>query len=215
MLSPPGSANAARSPRRPRVLRVKALAPPGELLMGARWPGLLAAALLGAAAVASAATDYSWQLPRGFPEPAVPADNPMSAAKVALGARLFADTRLSATGRYSCQSCHSPERAFTDGLTRSRGARGETVALNAPTLLNVAYQASLGWKDAGIRTLEQQMRGPMFNEHPAELGLAGREPAVEASLASDAELVRGFRAAFPEDPAISMDNVIRAIAAYE
>src|SRR6267143_3127624 len=33
--------------------------------------------------------DYVWRLPRGFPTPAVPADNPMSEAKVALGQRLF------------------------------------------------------------------------------------------------------------------------------
>lgn len=190
--------------------------------MSARWrrklaTTLLAATLVGVAAVAAAATgsEYTWNLPRGFPEPAVPADNPMSKAKVALGARLFADKRLSVTGDYSCQSCHAPDRAFTDGLPLSRGATGATVPLNAPTLLNVAYEASFGWKDAGIRTLEQQMHGPMFNEHPPELGLAGRERAVEAALARDAELVRAFRAAFPDDPAVSIGNVIRAIAAYE
>ena len=110
-----------------------------------------------------------------FPQPAVPADNPMSDAKVALGARLFADPRLSVNGSYSCQSCHAPERAFTDGRARSRGVTGAELALNAPTLLNAAYNASLGWNDAGILTLEQQMRGPLFNQHPPELGLAGRE----------------------------------------
>jgi len=181
----------------------------------AGWPVLLAAVLLGMAAAALGATDYAWELPRGFPEPAVPADNPMSVAKVALGARLFSDPRLSVTGRYSCQSCHSPDRAFTDGLPRSRGATGETVPLNAPTLLNVAYQPSLGWQDTGVRTLEQQMRGPMFNEHPPELGLAGREGAVEAALAADPGMTRAFAEAFPDQPAVSMANVIRSIAAYE
>src|SRR5262252_4764043 len=86
----------------------------------------LAAVLLGTAAMSFAAQEtsaaFTWRLPRGFPEPAVPADNPMNDAKVALGARLFADTRLSSTGQYSCQSCHSPPRSFTDGLARSRGA---------------------------------------------------------------------------------------------
>ncbi len=105
----------------------------------------------------------------------MPADNPMSAAKVALGEVLFADPRLSITGQHSCQSCHSPARAFTDGLPRSRGATGEALPLNAPTLFNVAYNASLGWRDPNVRTLEQQMRGPLFNDHPRELGLAGRE----------------------------------------
>jgi cytochrome c peroxidase len=162
------------------------------------------------------AEEFRWQLPAGFPEPAVPADNPMSAAKVDLGAKLFADPRLSITGQHSCQSCHSPERAFTDGLPRSRGASGEDLPLNAPTLLNAAYNSSLGWRDANLRTLEQQMRGPLFNEHPRELGLAGRELFVERALLADGTMVRAFGAAFPGvDQPINMDNVIRAIAAYE
>jgi cytochrome c peroxidase len=168
------------------------------------------------ATAAAAGTPYAWQLPRGFPEPAVPADNPMNAAKVALGARLFADPRLSATGEYSCQSCHAPQRAFTDGRTVSIGATGEPLPLNAPTLLNAAYNPSLGWKDAGVHTLEQQMRGPLFNQHPQELGLAGREASVEQALGGDFALAREFAAAFPESGrAVTMDNVIRAIAAYE
>jgi cytochrome c peroxidase len=159
---------------------------------------------------------YTWQLPRGFPEPAVPADNPMNEAKVALGAKLFADPRLSVTGEFSCQSCHVPGRAFTDGRARSRGATGESVALNAPTLLNVAYNASFGWNDAGVHSLEQQMRGPLFNQHPPELGLSGREALVEKELAADPVVAPAFEAAFPgERQPVSMDNVIRAIAAYE
>jgi cytochrome c peroxidase len=177
---------------------------------------VLLAGLAACLGVAGHAGEFAWTLPRGFPVPAVPADNPMNEAKVALGARLFADPRLSSTGRYSCQSCHAPERAFTDGLARSRGAQGAELPLSAPTILNTAYSPALGWKDTGVRTLEEQMRGPLFNEHPAELGLAGRERQVEATLAADADMRRDFGAAFPgESPALTMDNVIRAIAAFE
>lgn len=190
--------------------------------MGARSMNLgrAAAIAIAAAVVAMAASaraaDFQWQLPAGFPEPAVPLDNPMSAAKVELGAKLFADPRLSITGQHSCQSCHAPERAFTDGLARSHGATGETLSLNAPTLLNVAYNASLGWRDSKVRTLEQQMHGPMFNKDPLELGLAGREGLVEKALLADPELTRAFSVAFPGmDEPVTMDNVIRAIAAYE
>ena len=175
------------------------------------------AALLALVSFARAGVDeFSWKLPAGFPEPAVPADNPMSVAKVALGEILFSDPRLSITGQYSCQSCHSPARAFTDGLPLARGAMGEPLPLNAPTLFNVAYNASLGWRDPNLRTLEQQMRGPLFNEHPRELGLAGRERELEHELAADPELSRSFSAAFPGVAApVTLDNVIRAIAAYE
>ena len=159
--------------------------------------------------------EFSWRLPPGFAEPAVPADNPMSEAKVALGRKLFADPRLSVTGTHSCQSCHDPARAFTDGLARSRGVADE-LPLNAPTLLNVAYNVSYGWRDPASRTLEQQRRGPMFNEHPRELGLTGNEARVEATLAADLATARDFAAAFPgETPALTLDNAIRAIAAFE
>ena len=160
--------------------------------------------------------EYNWQLPRGFPEPAVPADNPMNDTKVALGARLFGDARLSINGTFSCRSCHAPSRAFTDGRARARGVTGATLELNAPTLFNVAYNASLGWTDAGVRSLEQQMRGPLFNEHPPELGLAGREARLEQQLGADPAVSTEFSAAFPGEPRpVTMDNVIRAIAAYE
>jgi cytochrome c peroxidase len=177
----------------------------------------LLALALGAVLVAAAHADdaYRWDLPRGFPAPAVPADNAMSAAKVALGARLFVDARLSATGRHSCASCHDPARAFTDGLARSRGATGALLPLNAPTLINAAYNASLGWHDTGVTTLERQMRGPLFNDHPPELGLAGREAEVERALSGDDAMRAAFAAAFPGDGAVTMDNTIRAIAAYE
>jgi cytochrome c peroxidase len=172
-----------------------------------------------AAALALARADeaaYRWNLPRGFPVPWVPVDNPMSAAKVELGARLFSDPRLSVTGRYSCASCHDPARAFTDGLARSRGATGAQLPLNAPTLLNAVYNPSLGWRDTGVTSLEAQMRGPLFNEHPPELGLAGRDGDVERGLSADPGLAAGFVAAFPGDARpVTMDNAIRAIAAYE
>jgi cytochrome c peroxidase len=40
-------------------------------------------------AVPAISADYQWNLPKGFPKPYVPADNPMSEAKVELGRYLF------------------------------------------------------------------------------------------------------------------------------
>jgi len=52
------------------------------------------------------AADWEWNLPQGFPKPVIPADNPMSAAKVELGRHLFYDKRMSVNGKQSCGSCH-------------------------------------------------------------------------------------------------------------
>lgn len=105
---------------------------------------------------------WSWQLPAGFAPPLVPADNPMSAAKVELGRHLFHDARLSGNGTQSCASCHTAERAFGDSRSVARGSTGQNHPRNAPPLINVAYQQSLDWANAAPRTLEQQMHTPLF-----------------------------------------------------
>jgi cytochrome c peroxidase len=175
-----------------------------------------AVCLLAGQAAAVAADEYVWRLPPGFPTPAVPADNPMSTAKVALGQRLFFDQRLSITGAYACASCHRPEFAYTDGRARAAGARGDVLRRAAPSLANVAYAPAYTWADSSVASLEAQMRRPLFNAHPVELGL-GRHPArVLAALSADPQYPSSFVAAFPGEAApLSMDHVIKAIAAFE
>lgn len=159
---------------------------------------------------------YKWRLPAGLPEPRVPPDNSMSEAKVQLGRRLFYDTRLSGTGTFACASCHAQAHAFTDGRGRAAGSTGQLHARSTMTLTNVAYNASFGWADSATRTLEAQMAVPMFNEHPIELGLKGREAEVMARFAADPETALHFREAFPQDPnPISVATTIKAIAAFE
>jgi cytochrome c peroxidase len=159
---------------------------------------------------------YEWHTPRGFPHPAVPADNPMSAEKVALGRRLFFEPRLSATANYSCASCHRPELAYTDGKAHAVGATGESVRRAAMSLTNVAYNPAFTWGNARIGSLEEQMRQPLFSEHPVEMGLRGKGTAAMAALALDSNYPAQFSAAFPGDSApLTMAHVIKAIAAFE
>jgi len=164
---------------------------------------------------------YSWRLPPGFPLPVVPADNPMSAAKVELGRRLFYETRLSSTGLYACATCHKPELAFTDGRARASGVTGESMKHGAMSLANVAYNAAFTWSDPRVHSLESQMRQPLFNEHPPEMGLKGAGRAAVDTLAAEPGYRELFAAAFPggafpgDTVPISMDLVIKAIAAFE
>ena len=159
---------------------------------------------------------FTWQLPPGLPVPRVPADNPMTAAKIELGRRLFYDTRLSGNGTFACASCHQQALAFTDGRARAIGSTGSVHARSAMSLANVAYNASFGWADPTLRSLEAQMAVPMFNEHPVELGLKGRETEVAARFASRAEDRTAFHAAFPGEPApVTLANIVKAIASFE
>lgn len=159
---------------------------------------------------------YEWTLPPGFPRPKVPADNPMSEAKVALGRWLFYDTRLSGNQSFSCASCHKQERAFADALPRGVGSTGQVHPRGSMSLANVGYVPTLTWANPNMRRLEQQALVPMFGEDPVELGLAGRENEVLDRLRADARYPALFASAFPGDASpISLTNITRALAAFQ
>lgn len=156
------------------------------------------------------------RLPPGFAAPVVPADNPLTAARVSLGEQLFGERRLSVTGEHACVSCHDPVHAFTDRQPRAVGAQGQRLRRNAPSILYSAWNPSLGWDPPGSPSLEAQMLTPLFAMHPVELGLAGLEARVLARLQDDGALRSRFEEAFPgERQPVTMDNVIRAIASFE
>ena len=84
------------------------------------------------------------------------------------------------------------------------------------SLTNVAYNPSFTWSDPTVRSLESQMRRPLFNRHPMEMGLQGDGHAAVAALSADSSYRELFAAAFPGDAApLSMDHIIKAIAAFE
>jgi cytochrome c peroxidase len=137
----------------------------------------------------------------------------MTVAKIELGRRLFYDMRLSGSGTFSCGTCHQQSRAFTDGRARAIGATGALHARSTMSLTNVAYNASYGWADPSLSTLEEQMLVPMFNDHPIELGVLGREEEIVRRFDAN---VKDFKDAFPADPSpVNLPNVVKAIAAFE
>jgi len=169
----------------------------------------------GAIPLTQAGGGYDWRLPKGFPEPGVPVDNPMTASKVELGRRLFYDKRMSANGKSSCATCHKQELAFTDGLKESVGSTGEHHSRNAMSLVNVAYSAVLTWSDPTKTKLEDQALVPMFGTHPIELGLREGDGFI-SRLQSDAFYRQLFPTAFPEQAnPFTVGNVTKAIACFE
>ena len=155
-------------------------------------------------------TDAPWrqlfQRPDATP---APPDNPLTSEKIALGAALFADPRLSGTGKHSCASCHRPERSFTDGRRQARALTGEPLRRNTPALWNLAWAKQFFW-DGRAPSLEVQVRGPI--EAADEMG--GRWPDILQRLEGDAELVAKFRAAFPDGQGVTEDAIIKALASY-
>ena len=109
----------------------------------------------------------------GFPvdltRSVIPPGSPLTPAVVALGEKLFFDSRLSGDGTVACATCHDPARAFTDGRPVSIGIAGRAGQRNAPAILNALYNKTQFW-DGRVNTLEQQAALPITN--PFEMGSA-------------------------------------------
>lgn len=188
-------------------------------MIGRAAARLLGGAILWAAAFApsAAAEGWAWALPPHVPEPRVPADNPMSPARVELGRHLFYDRRLSGNGSIACASCHLQAKAFTDGRARSPGATGELTPRNAPGLANSAWNATYTWANPALVSLERQMEVPLFGIDPVEMGVTdGNRAAILDRLRAEPVYPPLFRAAFPDaaEP-VTMANAIRAVAAFQ
>lgn len=160
--------------------------------------------------------DFVWALPAGIAPPPVPADNPMSPAKVELGRRLFYDTRLSGNGGFACSSCHRQEFAFADARNVSVGSTGDVHPRNSIGLTNTGYQRTFGWAEPPTQTLEQHALIPMFGVDPVELGLKGMDATVLQRIADDPVYRQLFSASFGGGrDAITIANVTRAIGAFQ
>jgi cytochrome c peroxidase len=172
---------------------------------------ILAVLSSGGTAPAAIAPERLAALKRSFARPSfvpAPPDNPGTPAKIALGARLFSDTALSATGSIACASCHDPQLSYSDGVPRGRGVTARRLERRTPSLWNIAFSPLLFW-DGRASSLESQVHFPI--EHPDEMGSS----IAAAVLRLDAGYASAFAAAFPDDPRITQRNLERALAAFE
>jgi cytochrome c peroxidase len=141
----------------------------------------------------------------------IPRDNPLTAAKVRLGRRLFFDPILSADGTVACASCHHPDHGFAGPARFVVGINGQRSTRKAPTLLNRAYGSAFFW-DGREATLEAQALRPI--ESPREMGAT--LPNVVQRLQKHPEYPALFRAAFPAGRrGVTADNLARALASFE
>ena len=132
-------------------------------------------------------------------------------AAIAFGRALFFDPRLSVSGTVSCATCHKPDRAWTDGLPRSRGHR--IVDRNAPSLFNLRFNRWFGW-DGAQDTLWAQNLRPLLDAREMGVGPGGAALLVR----SDGQLACGYREAFGEAPGPDDERVFvdlgKALAAF-
>ena len=137
----------------------------------------------------------------------IPADNPLTPEKVALGRQLFFDERLSGDGSRSCYSCHVCEKGLTDGLAKSVGAFNKQLPRSSPTLWNIGYHKEFYW-DGRSPSLEKQAMAAWTG---ANMGAKADE--IAAKLNAIPGYHSQFHTVFGGDA--TPDNIVKAIAAFE
>jgi cytochrome c peroxidase len=135
------------------------------------------------------------------PIPQPPAADPL---KLALGERLFNDTRLSADGNLSCSSCHD---------VRFNGARGSAVHRGSSffdtlTVFNASLNYRLNW-EGNFRSLDRHVESALENSVNLRTSVA----EVVRKLNADPDTVRDFRAAYGRPP--ERGNVLDALVTFE
>src|SRR5258708_30725262 len=107
----------------------------------------------------------------------IPAGNELTADRIALGRKLYFDTRVSKDGTWACATCHDVSRGFTDRRSVSEGIGDHLGKRSAPTTMNAALMQSQFW-DGRAPSLEEQAKLPILN--PIEMGHPDAASAMAA-----------------------------------
>lgn len=138
-------------------------------------------------------------------------DNPITPEKIDLGKALFFDPRLSASGVFSCNSCHNVATGGDDNLETSIGHGWQKGPRNAPTVFNAVFNEAQFW-DGRAEDLKAQAKGPI----QAGVEMASTPERVVNTLNSMPQYLTWFKAAFPgETKPVSFNNMAKAIEAFE
>jgi cytochrome c peroxidase len=139
----------------------------------------------------------------------VPPGNESTAQRIALGRKLYFDTRLSKDGTLACATCHDVSRGFTDHRSVSEGIGDHLGKRSAPTTMNAAMMQSQFW-DGRAPSLEEQAKLPILN--PIEMGHPDAASAM-AAVNTDHAYADLFQKAYGRAP--NYDDLGRALASFE
>lgn len=149
------------------------------------------------------------------PKLAPPLGIPVTAERIALGQKLFFDSRLSSDFQTSCSTCHDPAHGFADSNRVAVGSFGRIGTRNSPTIINASF-STLQFHDG--RTVDQATQ--------ALQPLANRQEMGDQSEAQVLRRLRGipgyvalFTAAYGVDrrqgTAVTREAFGHAVASFE
>lgn len=176
-------------------------------LKGALTGAVLLVLVAAVATAARQAPAPAFTPPRGLTAMPIPTppDNPMTKGRIALGEQLFFDTRLSVNKKMSCETCHVPEKGWTDGLVLSPRWDGSMNTRHSPTLYGVGYYPELYW-DGRAKGLETQILA-------AWKGNMGVDPE---KIAAELNAIPGYRSQFEKEfgGAATGPRIVQALSSF-
>jgi cytochrome c peroxidase len=151
--------------------------------------------------------DYRRPTPR-------PVENP---ALATLGHELFFDTRISASGKTACASCHFPELGYVVSDAHPVNDSGKPTSRKSQPLIGLGYagKALIGWDGRSV-TLETQAKASITTGSMSmrETATPVKVEIIEERVKYDSGYVAKFSAALPGQP-IDIDAIATALAAFE
>jgi cytochrome c peroxidase len=178
-----------------------------------RWSAWIClASLLVATSVPAQAPDANVLDPKPAvdqePITPIPPPPPADPRKLALGERLFGDSRLSSDGTLTCSSCHNVQGNGAAGNSGSDVHDPSKHPFNTLTVFNAALNFRLNW-EGNFRTLEAQLESSL--ENPVNMRTSVDE--VVEKLSADPEMVQQFRDAYGRPP--DRIGFLNALTTYE
>ena len=148
--------------------------------------------------------EFKLKLPLGLQESAayIPADNPLTAEKIALGKQFFWDKRWSRNSTVACVTCHEPDHGWGDARQFSARFDGKPTPRHSPTLVNRLFSDAQQW--TGQRTSLEDQAIKASDQSPELL---------VKNLGSIPYYQEQHRKVFGTD--LNPEGVAKAIAAYE
>lgn len=136
---------------------------------------------------------------------------------VELGRQLFFDTRISASGKTSCASCHFPELGYVVMDAHPLNDSGKATSRKSQPLIGLGHagKALVGW-DGRSPTLEAQAKASMATGSMSmrETTTPVKVEVIEERVRTAPDYAEKFKTAMPGRP-IDVDAIAVAVAAFE
>jgi cytochrome c peroxidase len=152
-------------------------------------------------------TPYTFKQPQHFPQPYIPADNPMTVEGVKLGRHLYYETSMSVDNTISCASCHQQTYNFSTPAPKGTGVNGQTKN-SVMIQSNLAWQQHFLW-DGHAASIEHVAE--MTITDPVEMNNTWE--AALNSLKAQPKYVALFNDAFGPN-SITKENTAKALGQF-